>query len=191
MQHPAQVLLVDDNPHVVSLLRRWLEHAGYHVTGVTTIPEAITCLIAQTPTRVITDLELPSGSGLDLLVQVRAQQLWGAHLDRVAFVAAYLVRTFLRMPLYRLISDPFRAFQERADVKRETEMADLLRPQEAAASMECGDTMQRSPEPNLYGPKNGLDHGEHHRPQGSIRGRGGFHTRQLSPLNLRRICLKM
>jgi transposase-like protein len=38
-----------------------------------------------------------------------------------------------RMPLYRLINDPFRALQERADVKQETEVADLLRSQEAAA----------------------------------------------------------
>ena len=37
------------------------------------------------------------------------------------------------MPLYRLINDPFRALQERGDVKREVEMADVLRPQEAAA----------------------------------------------------------
>ena len=37
------------------------------------------------------------------------------------------------MPLYRLINDPFRALQERENVKRETEMADLLRPQGAAA----------------------------------------------------------
>src|SRR2546422_388523 len=34
------------------------------------------------------------------------------------------------MPLYRLINDPFRALQERADVKPEAPMADLLRPQE-------------------------------------------------------------
>jgi transposase-like protein len=38
-----------------------------------------------------------------------------------------------RMPLYRLINDPFRALQERGDVKREAELADLLRPQEAVA----------------------------------------------------------
>src|SRR6266853_5334136 len=38
-----------------------------------------------------------------------------------------------RMPLYRCINDPFRALQERGDVKRGAEMADLLRPQEAAA----------------------------------------------------------
>jgi hypothetical protein len=38
-----------------------------------------------------------------------------------------------RMPLYRLINDPFRALQEREDVKPEATMADLLLPREAAA----------------------------------------------------------
>jgi len=38
-----------------------------------------------------------------------------------------------RRPLYRLINDPFRALQERTDVKPEATMADLLLPQEAAA----------------------------------------------------------
>jgi transposase-like protein len=38
-----------------------------------------------------------------------------------------------RMPLYRLINDPFRALQERGDVKREAEMADLFQSQEAVA----------------------------------------------------------
>lgn len=36
-----------------------------------------------------------------------------------------------RMPLYRLINDPFQALQERASVKLEATMADLLRPQAA------------------------------------------------------------
>jgi hypothetical protein len=58
------------------------------------------------------------------------------------------------MPLYRCINDPFRALQERGDVKREAEMADLLRPQETTASMLCGDTMQHSlrdtPPPRNY-----------------------------------------
>jgi hypothetical protein len=48
------------------------------------------------------------------------------------------------MPLYRLINDPFRAFQERADVKQAVDMADLLQPREAAAQMRRGDTVQRS-----------------------------------------------
>ena len=36
-----------------------------------------------------------------------------------------------RMPLYRLINDPFRALQERASVKPEATMGDLLRPKAA------------------------------------------------------------
>jgi transposase-like protein len=38
-----------------------------------------------------------------------------------------------RMPLYRLINDPFKALQERGNVKATATMADLLRPQAAAA----------------------------------------------------------
>jgi len=38
-----------------------------------------------------------------------------------------------RMPFYRMISDPFRALQERVNVKEKPEMADLLLPQTAAA----------------------------------------------------------
>jgi hypothetical protein len=38
-----------------------------------------------------------------------------------------------RMPLYRLIDDPFRALQERESVKATATMADLLLPQEAVA----------------------------------------------------------
>ena len=38
-----------------------------------------------------------------------------------------------RMPLYRLINDPFRALQERAYVKPEAHMADVLLPQAAGA----------------------------------------------------------
>ena len=38
-----------------------------------------------------------------------------------------------RMPLYRLSNDPCSALQERASVKSEATMADVLRPQAAAA----------------------------------------------------------
>jgi transposase-like protein len=38
-----------------------------------------------------------------------------------------------RMPLYRLINDPFRALQERGNVKGTPHMADLLQPEEATA----------------------------------------------------------
>ena len=38
-----------------------------------------------------------------------------------------------RMPLYRLINDPFQALQERGNGKGTPHMADVLRPEEAIA----------------------------------------------------------
>ncbi|MBI3328537.1 MAG: hypothetical protein HYZ81_17780 [Nitrospinae bacterium] len=49
-----------------------------------------------------------------------------------------------RMPLYRLINAPFRALQERENVKGTPTMADVFRPQAALAEMQRGRTMQRS-----------------------------------------------
>jgi hypothetical protein len=46
---------------------------------------------------------------------------------------AVIVPEARRMPLYRLINDPFRALQERESVISEATMADLLRPQAAGA----------------------------------------------------------
>ena len=60
-------------------------------------------------------------------------------------------------PLYRLLNDPFRALQERGDVKREVERADWLRPQAAAAELWCGATLQRSHGYQLGGPPILLD----------------------------------
>ena len=37
------------------------------------------------------------------------------------------------MPLYQIINNPFRALQERGNVKREVEIADVFRPQKALA----------------------------------------------------------
>jgi CheY-like chemotaxis protein len=107
MQHPTQVLVVDDNPHMVTLLRRWLERAGYHVTGVTTIPEAITRLAAQAPTWVITDLHLPSGSALELLAYVHAHQLRTTVIVMSGFGAEAIRQQVLAAGAHTFLSKPF------------------------------------------------------------------------------------
>ena len=50
-----------------------------------------------------------------------------------------------RMPLYRLINDPFGALQERSHVKPTATMADLLCRRQAAAWIRSRETIQRSP----------------------------------------------
>ena len=49
MPEPSQVLIVDDHPHMVALIKRWLVRAGYHVTGVTTVQEALEALTTHAP----------------------------------------------------------------------------------------------------------------------------------------------
>ena len=75
-------------------------------------------------------------------------QAWQTHGEEESFLVVYvftqrastgqapievIMPEARRMPLYRCINDPFRALQERGYVKREAEMADLLRPQETTA----------------------------------------------------------
>ena len=58
MPESSHVLIVDDHPHMVALIERWLVRAGYHVTGVTTVQEALEALTTHAPAWVITDLML-------------------------------------------------------------------------------------------------------------------------------------
>jgi CheY-like chemotaxis protein len=71
MPEPSQVLIVDDHPHMVALIKRWLVRTGFHVTGVTTVQEAIEALTTHAPAWVITDLMLPTGDGMDILLYAR------------------------------------------------------------------------------------------------------------------------
>lgn len=69
----ARVLLVDDEPFVLDLLRRWLASEGYESTGCTDIEEAWTVLGEDPYPLVIADITMPGGSGLDLLDRIKAR----------------------------------------------------------------------------------------------------------------------
>ena len=58
MPDASHVLVVDDHPQMVALMRRWLVRAGYHVTGVTTVQEALAALAEHDLAWVISDLML-------------------------------------------------------------------------------------------------------------------------------------
>jgi CheY-like chemotaxis protein len=67
MPPPFQILVVEDYPPMLAWLTRCLGRAGYDVTGVTTVQGAIAAVTAQAPDRVLTDLHLPTGDGMELL----------------------------------------------------------------------------------------------------------------------------
>jgi CheY-like chemotaxis protein len=70
-----QVLLVDDDPHVVDLLTAILEGEDISVTSASTAAEGISKLESSTFQVIFLDLIMPGGSGVDLLKAVEIQEL--------------------------------------------------------------------------------------------------------------------
>lgn len=67
MQQSLPILVVEDDPVIGPLLQVSLEQAGYTVTVVGLLGDAIAVLQRCAVALVITDIVLPDGSGLDLI----------------------------------------------------------------------------------------------------------------------------
>ena len=67
----ATVLVVDDEPRIVQLVRDYLEHAGFKVLTAADGPTAIRTAASGRPDLVILDLGLPGVDGLDVTRSLR------------------------------------------------------------------------------------------------------------------------
>jgi DNA-binding response OmpR family regulator len=68
---PQQVLLVEDDPEIGSLVRDELRDHGCAVDWHRTATDGWTCFQAEDPALIILDLRLPSSDGMELLRQIR------------------------------------------------------------------------------------------------------------------------
>lgn len=66
-----KILLVDDEPFVLDYLKRLLYRHGYDCDGLLDAGEALDRLDKQAYDLVISDIDMPNGSGLDLLAEIR------------------------------------------------------------------------------------------------------------------------
>ena len=66
------ILVVDDDPKIVRLVRTYLERDGHQVTAATDGRQALASMAADPPALVVLDLMIPEVSGLDILVRTRA-----------------------------------------------------------------------------------------------------------------------
>ncbi len=107
MPESSHVLVVDDNPRMVALVERWLVRAGHHVTGVTTIPEAMEALSANTIAWVITDLKLPTGDGQEILTYARCHQPQAKVIIMTAFGSEATRQRALAHGAHAFLSKPF------------------------------------------------------------------------------------
>jgi DNA-binding response OmpR family regulator len=89
----TNVLVVDDDPTVSDVVRRYLEHAGYHVTLAADGAHALADFHKVRPELVILDLMLPGVDGLEVCRRIRQRPehvpiimltALGEEMDRIA-----------------------------------------------------------------------------------------------------------
>ncbi len=69
----ATVLVVDDEPQLLRLVRDYLEHSGFAVLTATDGPQALRTARTQRPDLIVLDLGLPGLDGLDVTRELRQQ----------------------------------------------------------------------------------------------------------------------
>ncbi|MFN8066463.1 MAG: response regulator transcription factor [Vicinamibacterales bacterium] len=70
----SRVLVVEDDPDIADLMRRYLQKAGYEVEVRAAGRDALTLVQANPPDLLVLDLMLPQVSGLDICRSVRADE---------------------------------------------------------------------------------------------------------------------
>jgi response regulator RpfG family c-di-GMP phosphodiesterase len=71
--HPSRerVLVVDDEPHVLSALRRALHKCGFEILTAPAVPQALEVLAAEPVDVIISDMRMPGQTGAELLARAR------------------------------------------------------------------------------------------------------------------------
>lgn len=67
------VLVVDDEPSVRELLRRWLEGVGYAVKLAGNATDALELMLAEPASIILVDIKMPGHDGFWLVEHVRAK----------------------------------------------------------------------------------------------------------------------
>ncbi len=81
-----QVLIVEDEPDSMELLRGLLGHHGIASVGVRSAEDALTILQDLVPTLILIDLSLPGKNGWELVQILRSDDTF-AHIPRIAITA--------------------------------------------------------------------------------------------------------
>ncbi len=85
----AHVLLVDDSTDMLSLLKRLLESVGVKVSTASNVPEAYELFLHEHPHVVVTDIEMPGETGIDLIRKIRRLPPDSGGQTPVAAITAY------------------------------------------------------------------------------------------------------
>jgi two-component system cell cycle response regulator DivK len=87
---PRRILVVEDNPLNLKLVRDVLQFAGYDVIEAHSGEEGVSAAVADPPDLVLMDLQLPGIDGTETLRRLREGSL-GPHVPVVAVTAFAMV----------------------------------------------------------------------------------------------------
>ncbi len=65
------ILVIDDEPMIVELVKRFLRHGGYNVITAYNGSEGITQFETQNPDLIVLDIAMPEMSGIDVTRHIR------------------------------------------------------------------------------------------------------------------------
>ncbi len=68
-----KILVVDDDPDLLSLVGFALTQSGFVVVKAADVPSALQVFAAESPDLAILDINLPGGSGFDICTAIRRQ----------------------------------------------------------------------------------------------------------------------
>lgn len=69
----ARVLIIDDEPHILLMVKKMLERAGYEVDLASNGSEGLRLFDSVQPDLVITDIIMPEKEGLETIREMRRQ----------------------------------------------------------------------------------------------------------------------
>jgi len=115
---PARLLIVEDDDGLRQVLQIQLEHEGYDTRSVASFEEAVTIVEKLPHDLVITDLNLPGASGLDLLQRVRAIDPETPVIVMTAFATVETAVEAMKRGAYDYITKPIHPYELKALIAR-------------------------------------------------------------------------
>lgn len=122
----GKILLVDDDHSLVRALKMQLEAASYSVLAATSVQNALELLKTSEIDVVITDLNLPGESGMDLLKKVRVEYPETALIIITAFATVETAVEAMKAGAYDYLIKPVHPYDLKAVVERAIERSRLL-----------------------------------------------------------------
>ncbi len=124
---PASILIVDDEPVVLTALKFTLEREGFHIVACNSPLKALTILAERDFAVIISDQRMPEMLGLDFLVESRRLR---PHASRILITAVLALPTIVdainKGEIFRFVAKPWLREELVATVRNAVQRHDLV-----------------------------------------------------------------